>query len=158
MLLEEMPYFRLSERMPDAVRSLLGSMPVLKPVIPDPGVPVQLVHEDDVASAFVGGVLGRGEPGPYNLAGGGTITMSDIADELGWYSIPVPSLAVDLTAEVVSRLPATPAALSWIESARTPVLMKTDRARKLLRWRPKYSARQTLKALVAAYRDEPRER
>src|SRR4051795_1652141 len=68
-LLEEIPYVRLSEAMPDAVRSLLSSMPILKPVLPDPGVKAQLVHEDDVASAFVAGVLGRGEPGPYNLAG-----------------------------------------------------------------------------------------
>ena len=40
MMLEEIPYFRLSEAMPDAVARLLGSMPVLKPVIPDPGAPL----------------------------------------------------------------------------------------------------------------------
>src|SRR3712207_668775 len=59
-LLEEIPWFRLSEAMPEPVRGLLGSMPVLRPVIPDPGTRFQLVHEDDVASAFVAGVLGRG--------------------------------------------------------------------------------------------------
>src|ERR671916_3313625 len=32
--LEEIPYYRLSEAMPEAVTRLLGSMPVLKPVIP----------------------------------------------------------------------------------------------------------------------------
>ncbi|HEX6651115.1 MAG TPA: NAD-dependent epimerase/dehydratase family protein, partial [Thermoleophilaceae bacterium] len=41
-LLEEIPYVRLSEAMPDAVRSLLSSMPILKPVLPDPGVKAQL--------------------------------------------------------------------------------------------------------------------
>src|SRR5215208_3217842 len=35
-MLEEIPYFRLSEAMPDAVARLLASLPVLKPVIPDP--------------------------------------------------------------------------------------------------------------------------
>ena len=44
-----------SEAMPDAVARLLGSLPVLKPVIPDPGIRFQLVHEDDVASAFAAG-------------------------------------------------------------------------------------------------------
>jgi nucleoside-diphosphate-sugar epimerase len=93
-LLEEIPYIRLSEKMPDAVVALLSSMPILKPVIPDPGTPFQLVHEDDVASAFVAGVRGKGEPGPYNLAGGGTLQMSDLADALGWYSVPVPEVAL----------------------------------------------------------------
>src|SRR5829696_8833253 len=45
-MLEEIPYYRLSEAMPDTVARLLGSLPVLKPVIPDPGVRFQLVHED----------------------------------------------------------------------------------------------------------------
>jgi len=158
MLIEEIPYVRLSDAMPDAVVRLLSSMPVLKPVIPDPGVKAQLVHEDDVASAFVAGITAKGPPGAYNLAGSGTFSIGDLADELGWYTIPIPELAVDATAEVVSRLPQTPEALSWIESVRTPVLMKTARAKKQLKWRPKHSAKQTLKALVAAYRTEARER
>ncbi len=154
MMLEEIPYIKLSEAMPGAVRSLLSSMPILKPVIPDPGTRFQLVHEDDVASAFLAGVQGKGEPGPYNLAGRGTITMSDLADALGWYSVPVPDLAVDATAEAVSRLP-LPAPTSWIHSVRKPVLMKTDRATKQLGWKPEHTGRATLKALVAAKRAEP---
>jgi UDP-glucose 4-epimerase len=152
-MIEEIPYVKLGDSMPGAVRSLLAAMPILKPVIPDPGTRFQLVHEDDVASAFVLAVRGRGEPGPYNLAGRGTITMSDLADELGWYSIPVPDLAVDATAEVVSRLP-LPAATSWIHSVRKPVLMKTDRAQKELGWKPKHTGKQTLKEMVAASRAE----
>jgi nucleoside-diphosphate-sugar epimerase len=155
-LMEEIPYVRVSQAMPDAVRRLLSGMPVLRPVIPDPGVPFQLVHEDDVAQAFVAGVQGRGEPGPYNLAGNGKLTMSDLADALGWYTIPIPELAVDATAEVIARLPAKPPALSWIESLRKPVLMKTDRAKKLLGWKPKHTSKGTLKELVEAYRDEQR--
>ena len=155
-MLEEIPYVRMSQAMPDPVRRLLGGMPVLKPVIPDPGVPFQLVHEDDVAQAFVAGVQGKGEPGAYNLAGNGTLTISNLADALGWYSIPIPELAVDATAEVVARLPAKPPVFSWIESIRKPVLMKTDRAKKLLGWKPKHTSKGTLKELVAAYRDEQR--
>jgi UDP-glucose 4-epimerase len=127
---------------------------VLKPVLPDPGVPFQLVHHDDVASALRAAVLGRGTPGVYNLAGAGEITMSDLADELGYYSVPVPELAVDVTAGVVARLPFLPAEASWIEAARTPVVMDTARARKELRWRPKHDARDTLRATVAAARED----
>src|SRR4051794_38768552 len=59
-MLEEIPYYRLEDAMPDTVVRLLGSLPVLKPVIPDPGVRFQLVHEDDVASAFAAAVRGLG--------------------------------------------------------------------------------------------------
>ncbi|MEO6859347.1 MAG: NAD-dependent epimerase/dehydratase family protein [Solirubrobacteraceae bacterium] len=151
-LLETIPYIQLSERMPSAVLRALEFMPALKPVIPDPGVPFQLVHHDDVASALRAAVLGRGEPGIYNLAGEGTITMSDLARALGWYSVPVPDLALGAAAELVARLPFMPAEAQWIESLRHPVLMDTTRARKLLRWRPAHDAAETLAAMVAAER------
>jgi nucleoside-diphosphate-sugar epimerase len=152
--LEEIPYFRLSERMPDPVRRLLGGMPILKPVIPDTGPPFQLVHEDDVATAFVAGVLGRGSPGPYNLAARGKLTLSDVADALGWYAAPFPDLALDATMEVLARLPRLPEQLAWIQSARKPVLMRTARAEKELGWKPQHTARATLKQMIEAYRAE----
>jgi UDP-glucose 4-epimerase len=152
-MVQEIPYFRVGEAMPEAVARLLGSLPVLKPVLPDPGIRFQLVHEEDVARAFVAGVRGVGEPGPYNLAGAGTLTMSDVADALGWYSVPIPGLAVDATAEVVTRLPLVPQSVAWLHSVRKPVLMKTDRARRLLRWRPEHTARRTLEGMVKAHRE-----
>jgi UDP-glucose 4-epimerase len=156
MLMEELPYYQLSDRMPDFVTRALSAMPILKPVIPDVGARFQFVHEDDVASAFVAGALGRGEPGPYNLAAPGLLTFKDLASELGWYTVPVPEAAVGATAEIMSRLPSLPEAFAWIQTVRKPVLMKTDRAKKLLGWKPQYTAKQTLKQLVAAYRSEER--
>ncbi len=156
MLLEELPYIRLGEAVPDSVSRVVSWLPMLKPVIPDPGVRFQLVHEDDVASAFLAGALGKGEPGAYNLAASGTLAMSDLADALGWYSIPVPDLAVNVTAGAIARLPGAPEQLGWIQAMRGPVLMRTDRARKLLGWRPQHTSRQTLAALVQAYREESR--
>ena len=132
--------------MPGAVMRALELMPALKPVLPDPGVPFQLVHHDDVATALVAAVLGRGEPGVYNLAGPGELTMSDLASALGWYSVPMPEIAVDAAAELVARLPFVPAEAQWIEAVRTPVLMDTAKARRELRWRPQHDARETLAA------------
>jgi UDP-glucose 4-epimerase len=152
-MLTEIPYFRLGEAMPDAVRRLLALVPTLKPVIPDPGARFQLVHSTDVARAFVAGVRGVGEPGPYNLAGGGTLTMSHLAAALGWYSVPVPRLAVEATAEVVTRLPLAPAQVAWLHSVRKPVLMKTDRAKRQLKWKPQHTARKTLEEMVTAQRE-----
>jgi nucleoside-diphosphate-sugar epimerase len=149
-MLQAIPYFRLGEAMPDVVVRLLGSLPALKPVIPDPGARFQLVHSDDVASAFVAGVRGVGEPGPYNLAARGTLTFSHLADALGWYSVPVPKLAVEATTEIATRLPFVPESAGWLHSVRKPVLLKTDRARKLLKWKPQHTARRTLEEMCRA--------
>jgi UDP-glucose 4-epimerase len=154
ILINSIPYVQLSERLPAAVRALFDQVPILKPVLPDPGVPFQLVHHDDVALALRAAVLGRGAPGVYNLAGSGEVTMRDLADALGYYTVPVPELAVDATAEVISRLPFLPDEASWIEAARIPVLMDTAKARSELKWRPRHDALETLKATVEAHRQD----
>jgi nucleoside-diphosphate-sugar epimerase len=154
LLIQAIPYVQLSERLPGAVRALFDQVPILKPVLPDPGVPFQLVHHDDVALALRAAVLGRGTPGVYNLAGAGEVTMRDLADALGYYTVPVPELAVDATAEVIARLPFLPDEASWIEAARIPVLMDTAKARSELSWRPRHDARETLKAMVEAHRQD----
>ncbi len=153
-MLNSIPYIQLSERMPGAVLRVLEMMPVLKPVIPDPGVPFQLVHHDDVAAAMRSGVLGQGQPGIYNLAGDGTLTMADLAAALGWYSVPVPDLALGAAAELVARVPFVPAEAQWIESLRRPVLMDTSKARRELNWSPRFDAAETLRAMVDAARSE----
>jgi nucleoside-diphosphate-sugar epimerase len=153
-LVESIPYVQLSDKMPGPILRALEFMPALRPVIPDPGVPFQLVHHDDVATALEAAVLGHGEPGVYNLAADGTLTLADLADALGWYSIPVPELAVGAAAELVARLPFMPDEAQWIESMRRPVIMDTTRARTLLGWQPRHDARETLREMVAAAREE----
>ena len=126
-----------SEAMPDAVARLLGSLPVLKPVIPDPGHPLPARARGRRGERVRGrACAASASRGPYNLAGGGTLTMSDLADALGWYSVPVPKPLVEATAEIATRLPLMPEQVAWIHSVKKPVLMKTDRAKKQLRWRP----------------------
>jgi UDP-glucose 4-epimerase len=153
-LIEAIPYVSISQQLPGPVRALLETMPILRPVIPDPGVPFQLVHTEDVAKALLAGTLGRGEPGVYNLAGDGELTASDLAAALGWYSIPVPELAVGATAGVVSRLPFLPPEAYWVNAFKTSVVMDTSKARRALRWRPKHDARAVLMQTVSAAREE----
>ena len=154
LLIDSLPYTQISERLPGPVLSLLDGVPILKPVLPDPGVPFQLVHHDDVATAMRAAVLGRGKPGVYNLAGAGELTVKLLADELGWYSIPVPELAVDVVAEMIGRLGFLPAQAQWIAAFREPVIMSTSKARRELGWRPKHDAAETLRETVAAARME----
>jgi nucleoside-diphosphate-sugar epimerase len=141
-----------------ALASVLGQalerMPGLKPVIPDPGVRFQLAHHDDVADVLRAAVLGRGEPGVYNVAGPGELTMTDLANALGWYSVPIPASALDGVAELVARMPMVPAPAQWIESLRVPVLMDTSKARRELGWRPHHDALETLEEMVSAARSQ----
>jgi nucleoside-diphosphate-sugar epimerase len=155
LLIESLPYTQISARLPAAVLRLLEGVPILRPVLPDPGVPFQLVHHDDVASAMRAAVLGRGTPGAYNLAGPGELTIKQLADELGWYSIPVPELAVDAVAEMVARLGFLPARAQWVAAFRVPTIMDTARARRELSWRPKHDALQTLRETITAARLDP---
>src|SRR3954467_10406409 len=113
-LVDQIPYVQMSERLPRAVRELFDSVPILRPVLPDPGVPLKLVHHDDVASAMRAAVVGRGTPGVYNLAGPGEIRVRDLADALGYYTVPIPDLALDATAEIVARLPFLPDEATWV--------------------------------------------
>jgi UDP-glucose 4-epimerase len=154
LLIDSLPYTQISERLPGAVLSLLDGVPILKPVLPDPGTPFQLVHHDDVASAVRAAVLGRGTPGIYNLAGPGQLTVSELARELGWYSIPIPELAVDAVAEMIARLGFLPAQAQWIAAFREPVIMDTAKARRELRWRPRHDALRTLRETIQAARLE----
>jgi nucleoside-diphosphate-sugar epimerase len=112
-------------------------------------VPFQLVHHDDVAGAMRAAVIGRGKPGVYNLAGPGQITVSQLASELGWHSVPVPGLAVDAVAELIARLGFLPAQAQWIAAFREPVIMSSAKARRELGWRPKHNALQTLREMIA---------
>jgi UDP-glucose 4-epimerase len=141
------------------LRPLLGALerlPVVKPVLPDTGVPFQLVHHDDVAAAIVAAVLGRGEPGIYNLAAPDALTYSDMASELGWASVRAPRLAATALSEIVRRAPLLPAEAQWIHAFRKPVLMDCSKARDELGWEPAHSGAETLRATVQANREESR--
>jgi UDP-glucose 4-epimerase len=133
----------------ESIPGLLRHLPVA--VLPDTGIPFQLVHHDDVATALVAAVRGAGAPGIFNLAGPGELTPRDLASALGWHSVPFPNAAVSLAA-AATRLPLVPAQAQWLNAFRVPMVMSTAKARKELRWRPRHSAAETLAATVAAAR------
>jgi UDP-glucose 4-epimerase len=152
LLLDLIPLLALGQRIPGPLRWALGKVPELRPVLPDPGVPFQLVHHDDVAAALAAAVVGHGEPGIYNLAGPGELTITDLAHALGWHAVPAPHLAVGVAAEAVALIPFLPDEAAWIEAVRRPVLMDTGRAREKLHWMPHHDARETLRQTVDAVR------
>jgi nucleoside-diphosphate-sugar epimerase len=145
-LADAMPWNQL----PAPIRAVTGLIPVLKPVVPDPGIPLQLVHHDDVAAAIALAATAPAPPGAYNLAGNGTITVSDVAKALGGRPVRVPAAAASAASAAISRLPFIPSALEWLHVARASVVMDTTKAKRDLGWQPTYSSAETLAALAAA--------
>jgi UDP-glucose 4-epimerase len=151
-LVEHLPFVQASAALPAAVRRMIEALPTPAPVLPDFGVPLQIVHAEDVAQALVAGVLGRGEPGIYNLAATGEISLGDLAAEMGWNTVRLPKATLDLTGALVERMPFTPAGMQWVQALRVPVVMDTTKARRELRWDPAYDAMETLRQTVAGAR------
>ena len=145
-LADSMPWNRL----PSPFRSITRAIPLLKLPFPDPGVPLQLVHHDDVAAAIALAATTSAPPGAYNIAGDGETSLSKIAAALGGRPVRVPAATATIGSAVVARLPFLPAEAGIFHVARTSVVMDTDKAKALLGWAPKYTAAQTLEALAAA--------
>ncbi len=143
-LADAMPWSRFGS----PLRSITRAVPLLKPLFPDPGVPLQLVHHDDVAAAIALAATTSAPPGPYNIAADGEVTLSDIASALGGRPVRVPAVFATLGSAVVARLPFLPPEADAFHVARTPVLMDTRKAKSVLGWTPKYSAAQTLETLA----------
>jgi UDP-glucose 4-epimerase len=119
-------------------------------VVPDPGIPLQLVHHDDVANAIALAAAAPAPPGAYNIAGDGVVTVADVAKALGGRPVRVPAAAASAASAAISRLPFVPSALEWLHAARTSVTMDTTKAKRELGWRPSHSSAETLAALASS--------
>jgi UDP-glucose 4-epimerase len=145
-LADAMPWNQL----PGPARAVAKVVPILKPVVPDPGVPLQLVHHDDVAEAIALAATTPVPPGAYNLAGDGVVTVSEVAKALGGRPVRVPAAAASAASAAIARVPFMPSVLEWLHIARTSVVMDTTKARTQLGWRPVHSSAETLAALASA--------
>ena len=148
-LADSMPWNRL----PGPVRAVAKKVPVLKPVVPDPGFPLQLVHHDDVATAIALAATAPAPPGSYNIAGDGVVTVGDVAKALGGRPVRVPAAAASAASAAsaaISRVPFAPSMLEWLHIARTSVVMDTTKAKRELGWQPVHSSAETLAALASA--------
>lgn len=143
---EAMPW----RQFPSALRSATRALPILKPLVPDPGFPLQLVHHDDVAAAIALAATTSAPPGAYNIAGDGEISLSDVARSLGARPVRVPAAAARAASEAIARLPFLPAALEPVHVLRTSMVMDTGKAKSALGWTPKFTAAETLRTLTDA--------
>lgn len=145
--------FQLGGRWP-LERDLLRVIPGATPVLPEAGTLFQLVHHDDCADAIVAAIEGRGTPGIYNLAGDGAITMTEVAHELGWRTVPMPRITVKAAVRLVSRLGSLlPQNLAWVNIARRSSIMDTTKTRRELGWRPRHEAADVMRETIAGAKD-----
>jgi UDP-glucose 4-epimerase len=149
LLAQSMPWNQLGRPVAELIRAAGRVSGLLRPWLPDPGLPVQLVHHDDVATAIAAAALGNGTPGAYNLAGDGEISFTDIAEALGGRGIRVPRAATALACRALARLP-LPATLEWLQVERAPTTMDTGKAKRELGWKPVHTSAQTLQEMAAA--------
>jgi nucleoside-diphosphate-sugar epimerase len=143
---------RLGDPLP-RLRRGLGRLPLPSPVLPDSGIPIQLVHHDDVARALAAAIVGEGPPGAYNLAGAGEVRVADIARAIGWRSVRVPRPAVGAGTAVARRLSFVSTQLEWAPALSTPVVMDASKARRELGWEPSFDAPETLLQTAVAARE-----
>jgi nucleoside-diphosphate-sugar epimerase len=124
-----------------------GRLPVPLPA-PVPPLPVQFIHEDDVAQAFLLSIVGAGPPGAYNIAGDGVLTGTEVAREFGLRPVPVPRAPVQAAARAVAAIPTPPAlppATEWVEALSHPSIMDVSKAKRELGWTPRYSGLEALR-------------
>jgi len=150
-LLLILPQVQIAARLKEStlVRRLLR----LGRLLPDFGVPLQIVHVEDVAAALCAGVVGAGKPGVYNLAAPGQLTMTDVADALGWRHVRLPQTVAQSVAQIQRRLPGAPAMSDWVQTLTVPVIMATAKAERELGWHATRDAATTLRETVASARE-----
>src|ERR1700744_391560 len=137
-------------QLPGPLRAVVKAVPILKPVVPDPGLVLQLVHHDDVAVAIALAATTPAPPGVYNIAGDGVVTVADVARALGGRPVRVPAVAASAPSAAISRVALVPAMLEWLHGGGASVGMETTKARSQLGWRPLHSSAETLAALASA--------
>ena len=117
-----------------------GPLPTL---LPDPGTPFQLVHHDDVASALVAATRGAGDARRVQPRRRGDDDARRPRPRARRPHVPGPAPLLDVAA-LGAGLPLVPTLAQWVNAGRVPVVMDTAKARRELRWRPRYDSRETL--------------
>ena len=127
-----------------AAGTALWHLPGLPALVPD--LPLQVIHQDDVAEALRLCVVGAGAPGAYNIAADDVITLVDIARVLGLRPVRLPGGPFATLARGVATLPYLPSRAQWIEAFSHPAIMDTTKARTELGWRPQHTAIESLRS------------
>jgi nucleoside-diphosphate-sugar epimerase len=79
------------------------------------------------------------------------VSSADVVRELGFSAVPVPGQLARAPARAVAglaRLPFAPPALGWAEVVSHPAIMDTNKAKRDLGWRPRYTGLEAVRATL----------
>ena len=116
-----------------------------------PRLRFQAVHTDDVAEAYRLAVNGDAR-GAFNIASEPVLDSERLARLLGARLVRVPDAAMRRTMELTFRLRLQPSPPGWADLALASPLLDTARARSELGWRPRWSAEDAIRELLAGMR------
>lgn len=129
----------------------LGRRSPLRVPVLVPDLQMQVIHEDDVGSAFVQCIVGAGPPGAYNIAADGVLSGADVVRELGLQPVTVAGGLLRRLARRTASLPlpsSVPPVTSWAEAISQSSIIDTSKAKEQLGWEPSYDAQETIRATL----------
>jgi UDP-glucose 4-epimerase len=128
----------------------LKAMPVV-PLADGNDPPMQLVHEDDVARLFTL-LIEKRIPGAFNVAGQGTMRLSEVAGMVGKKTVRVPRRVMAPLAGLLWRLHlVVEAPPGLVDFMAYPWVLDLTRARDLLGFEPEYSTAQTARIMFETH-------
>ncbi|MBF4998740.1 NAD-dependent epimerase/dehydratase family protein [Nocardia sp. BSTN01] len=133
----------------------LPRSPITRPWLPVPLWPrlrLQLVHAEDVAAA-IRAILVRRATGAFDLAAEPVLTAPLLTEIFGGMRIPVPRPLLAAAAFAGWRTGLLPLHPAWLGLADRACLVRAERARSELDWRPTHSAVDVAAELAAGLRE-----
>ncbi|RFS83860.1 NAD-dependent epimerase/dehydratase family protein [Actinomadura spongiicola] len=126
------------------------------PVVPDlPGLRLQALHSADAGEAFrlavTGGVSGEAR-GAFNIAAEPVLDAAELADILGARTVRVPVRGVRAALAAAWTLHLVPASPGLFDLVLQVPLMDTARARDVLGWAPRHTAREAITEFLEGLR------
>lgn len=110
---------------------------------------LQFVHEADVAE-FFSLLIEKKTPGPFNVAGDGVVTLSEVGAMAGKRTLKIPkrlySGIVGLLWRLRINIVETPAGI--VDYIAYPWVLDTKRAKQKLGWQPTHTSKETLRIML----------
>jgi UDP-glucose 4-epimerase len=134
---------------------LPGSLlrPALIPAVPDiDRLVFQAVHSHDVGEAYRL-AFARDAAGPFNVAADPVLDPGELARILDARRVPVPASVLRAGAAASFKLRLQPSEPGWLDMGLNVPVMDCSRAERELGWRPRHSAADALRDLLAGMRE-----
>lgn len=128
--------------------------PSLIPVVPStPRLVGQLLHAADMGEFYARATETSTARGAYNVAADPPLDPAAIGELLGAKPVRVPAPLLRGVVAATYRARLHPVAPGWLDIAHGVPVMRTDRARKELLWRPEHDGGSVLLELLEGMRD-----